>query len=114
MKNIAEYITESKNFKLTDNERSVLTNVVGIVSADLGDPDEEKSLKGFIDKLTDKQKSQFSNLYDLLDDEYTFHSINRNMIKDDIPLIKSLLEYIDENNLFTTEYELWDILDKIS
>lgn len=113
MKNINQYINESKYFKLKDDERQALSDFVGVVCGNLGDDEDQNELKNVINELDNDEISQLKYLHDLLDNNQTYKSINRNMIIDDIPLIKKLYKLMDDNDLLDENWDLIDALEKI-
>lgn len=113
MKNINQYINESKYFKLEDDERQALSDFVGVVCGNLGDDEDQNELKNVINELDNDEISQLKYLHDLLDNNQTYKSINRNMIIDDIPLIKKLYKLMDDNDLLDENWDLIDALEKI-
>lgn len=116
MKRIKTYLMESKNFKLNDSERETLASVIGVLCGDMGDDEIDEKCADLIKELTDKEKEQLSDLFNVLDDPYNFRSINRSTIINDIPLIKRIIEWMDDNDAWVAhdDYELINILDKIS
>ena len=113
MKSINQFINESKNFKLENNERKALSDFIGIVCGNLGDQEDQEKIKSVIDTLEDKEILQLRDLHDCLDDEQTYKSINRKTIIDDIPLIKKLYKLMDDNNLLDKQWDLMDAFEKI-
>ena len=113
MKNINQYINESKYFKLEDDERQALSDFVGVVCGNLGDDEDQNELKDVINELDNDEISQLKYLHDLLDNNQTYKSINRNMIIDDIPLIKKLYKLMNDNDLLDENWDLIDALEKI-
>ena len=113
MKAINNYINESKNFRLTESERDALSDFIGIVCGNLGDDEDQNELKDVINELDNDEISQLKYLHDLLDNDQTYKSINRNMIIDDILLIKKLYKLMDDNDLLDEQWDLIDALEKI-
>jgi hypothetical protein len=113
MKAINNYINESKNFKLTESERDALSDFIGVICGNIGDDEDQNELKDVIDKLNDDEISQLKDLHDCLDDNQTYKSINRNVIIDDISLIKKLYKLMDDNDLLNENWDLIDALEKI-
>ena len=113
MKAINNYINESKNFKLTESERDALSDFIRVVCGNLGDDEDQNKLKDVINELDNEEISQLKYLHDLLDNDQTYKSINRNMIIDDIPLIKKLYKLMDDNDLLDEQWDLIDALEKI-
>ena len=113
MKAINNYINESKNFKLAESERDALSDFIGVICGNLGDDEDQSELKDVISKLDDNEISQLKDLHDCLDDNQTYKSINRNVIIDDISLIKKLYKLMDDNDLLNENWDLIDALEKI-
>lgn len=113
MKNINQFINESKYFKLEDDERRALADFIGIVCGNLGDQKDQEELKAVIDSLEDKEVLQLRDLYDCLDDTQNFKSINKNIIIDDIPLIKKIYQLANDNDLLDEQWDLIDAFEKI-
>lgn len=113
MKSIKQFINESKNFKLEDNERQALSDFIGIVCGNLGDQKDQEELKSVIDPLEDKEILQLRDLHDCLDDKQTYKSINRKTIIDDISLIKKLYKLMNDNNLLDEQWDLINAFEKI-
>jgi len=113
MKAIIQYINESKYFKLEDDERRALSDFIGVVCGNLGEQEDQEELKAVIDPLEDKEILQLRELHDVLDDDQTYKSINRNNIIDDIPLIKKIYKLLIDNDLLDEQWDLMDALEKI-
>lgn len=113
MKTISDYINESKNFKLTNDERGALSDFIGVICGNIGDDEDQNKLKYVIDELGDEEISQLKDLHDCLDNTQTYKSINRNVIIDDISLIKKLYKLMNNNDLFNKNWDLIDALEKI-
>lgn len=111
MKNISSFIFEkSKYFTLTDDERDSLIECCGYITGNLGDIDDIKNFETVKKELSEEELKQLNSLYDCLDDKATYKKINRNIIKDDLELIKKIIYLIGENDL---DYDLSDIYEKI-
>ena len=114
MKDIKEFlINESKNFLLSEYERKALAELIGIMSGNLGEDRDIEFYKPLYDSLADEEKEQLEQLYEVLDDEYTYKKINRNMIIDDIPILIKIYEWIDDNDAFGENWDLINAFDKI-
>lgn len=113
MKNLVEYILESGSFTLTDYERDALLDVVGILSGNLGSEEDIKLFSEYWDILSNDEKEQMTDLYDLLDDKHTWPRINRRLLKDDIDLLLNFLNWADEKELIKDNYDLYDVIDKL-
>lgn len=114
MKDIKEYINESKNFKLESDERQALADLIGMLCGNIGNDEDINKLKSVIDQLSKEEIKQLDNLHDCLDDEETYKKINRNTIIDDIPLIKKIYKLMNDNNLLGEQWDLIDALEKIN
>lgn len=115
MKTLVNFIHEAKSFRLSDGERDELAALVGVLSGVLGmDEDDEKLYKDL--ELSDDEKKQLEDLYDVLDDTENYRNINRSIIKDDIDLIVKIITWMDENDAWShgNDYELINILDKLT
>ena len=111
MKKLSNFIFEkSKYFTLTDDERNSLVECIGYITGDLGDIDDIKNFETVKKELSEAELKQLGDLYDCLDDKQTYPKINRNIIKDDLELIKKVIYLIGENDL---DYDLSNIYEKI-
>lgn len=115
MKNILEYINEAKKFfKLENDERNALATLVGIICGNLGEDEEIKFYKDLFDSLSKEEQDKLSMLHDVLEDTETYKQINRNNIKDDIPLLKKIYDWMSEKDVFKENWDLIDALEKIN
>lgn len=117
MKNITNFINESKNFKLNDYERDALSILIGFVTQTLGDKDVIDEFKEVHDLFTNDELKKLEDVNDyVLDKNSPYSTINRNLIKDEIPVFKKMIEYCDEHDIWDNidDYELLNILDKIN
>ena len=111
MKKLSNFIFEkSKYFTLTDDERNSLVECIGYITGDLGDIDDIKNFETVKKELSEDELKQLSDLYDCLEDKQTYPKINRNIIVDDLELIKKIIYLIGENDL---DYDLSNIYEKI-
>lgn len=116
MKDLINYISileSSKYFTLDDGERDALGTLCGILCGSLGDEEDEEDVKPVKDELSDDEINQLSDLYDFLDDTETYKKVNRNNLKDDIPLIIKIYNIMDEKDLLGENWDLIDALEKI-
>lgn len=117
MKNLKQFIDvyeenlllESKKFVLTNSERDSLLEVFGYITGNLGN-DEDIELYESI-KLTDDELDQANDLFNVLDDNYTYKEINEKNIKNDIQLVNKVLNWCEHNNLLT-DYDLQNVYNK--
>lgn len=113
MKSLNKYIFEAKGFTLSDYERNALECILGFVTGNLGDKQDIELYKNFVDTLNKKDIETLDSLYDLISNNETYKKITkRSFNKEELLLLKSLLEYIDTNDIYGDfEYELSNILD---
>lgn len=114
MKSLKDYIFESCYFKLTDGERAAVAELVGLLTRAIGEDEDIKKYAEYWNVLSDEEKQQMNDLYDVLDDTNNWPVINRNNVKDDIELLANFLNWVDENDLWGDyEYEGPDALEKL-
>lgn len=113
MKSIIEYINEGKSWSLSDYQRQAFGTELGFMTSNLGDEDEIAKYEDFRKTLSDKELKQFSDLFDLFDDEQTYRKINSRMVKDELPLLKRFAQFIDDNDLADRNWDLIDAYEKI-
>lgn len=117
MKNLKQFIDiyeenlllESKKFVLTNNERDSLLEVFGYITGNLGNDEDIDTYKSI--NLTDKELDQANDLFNVLDDNYSYKDINESNIKNDIQLINKVLSWCDRNNLLI-DYDLQSVYEK--
>ena len=130
MKDLKDFINEhsdknitegSKHFKLETDERNSLAEVIGYILGNIGEDEDIKKFDIIMKQLSKEEFDQLQSLYDCLDDEETYPTINRNIIIDDIELIKKVINMINDavdagdlNLDDNLSYDLSDVLDKIS
>lgn len=106
MKTLKDYIFESRYFKFTEGERAAVAELVGLLTGAIGEDTDIKKYAEYWNVLSDDEKEQMNDLYDVLDDEQNWPVINRNNIKDDIELLANFLNWVDENDLWgDADYE---------
>ena len=111
---LVEYIIESRYFKFTEGERAAVAELVGFLTGNLGDDKDIKKYAEYWGVLSDDEKEQMNDLYDVLEDEHNWPIVNRNNIKDDIELLANFLNWVDENDLWgDSEYEGPSALEKL-
>ena len=112
MKQLTTYINETKYFTFTKDERDSLSNVIGIIIGVLhGDNEYKDEYECVIKELSIEEIRQLNDLYDCLSDKHTWPKINRNIIVDDIPLLKKILSILDDNDLM--DFGTTDAYEKI-
>lgn len=115
MKQLSTYIFEARSFTITNGERNALECVLGFVTGDLGDESEIKKYEEFASNLSEEDIKTLNSLYNVISDDQTYTKITKRILdKKEISLLKLLLTYIDENDLYGDfEYELSNIIDKL-
>ena len=114
MNTLKEYILEArKYFTLDEHERHALADFVGIICGNIGEDSERNKYSDLYDSLTQKEKDQLSSCHDFLEDDVTYKTVNRNNLKDDIELLKKVLDWAFEHDLLDNQWDLQDAYDKI-
>lgn len=115
MKAISQYILEKKKaFTLNDDERGALEDTIGIALGNLGEDDDIKQFKKFIDSLSDKEKEDLESLYNALSNTEDYKKINqKNIMPEEILLIDKLYHYCDDNDMLDEQWDLIDAFEKI-
>ena len=112
MKDIISYINESKcrHFILSDDERDRLSEIIGYASANFGDDNETNKFKSFRNSLSEQELEDMNNLYDTLNDIYTYPKFTNKIItNEDINICNKLFAYLSNLN----EWDLSDIAETI-
>lgn len=115
MKDIQQYIIEKKKaFTLNDDERSALEDTIGIALGNLGEDEDIKQFKEFIDSLSNDERETLESLYDVLSNTEDYKKINqKNIMSEEISLIDKLYHYCDDNGLLDDKWDLMDAFEKI-
>ena len=115
MKDLNKYILEKKKtFELNIDERRALETLIGTVLGNLGEDDEIKQFKRFMDSLSDEEKKDLESLYDMLSDTHDYKKIyQKNVMPEEITLIDKLYHYCDDNNMLDGQWDLIDAFEKI-
>ena len=115
MKNLNTYLTEKKKtFELNMDERQELETTIGIALGNLGEDNEIKQFKKFIDSLSNEEKEDLESLYDMLSDTDTYKKVyQKNIMPDEISLIDKLYHYCDDNDMLDEQWDLIDAFEKI-
>lgn len=119
MKGLVEYINEriveeSKNFRLSDDERRSVADLLGFLTGNIGDDETIKQYSEYWDALSDNEQDQMNDLYDVFDNESGYHYINRSIIRDDVDLLLNFLNWVDENDLWGDyEYDGPSAIDRM-
>ena len=115
MKDLSKYILEKKKtFELNSSQREALETTIGTALGNLGEDDEIKQFKKFMDSLSDEEKKDLESLYDMLSDTHTYKKIyQKNVMPEEITLIDKLYHYCDDNNMLDGQWDLIDAFEKI-
>ena len=115
MKNLNTYIIEKKKtFELNTDERQALGDTIGIALGNIGEDDEIKQFKKFINSLNDNEKKDFDSLYDILSNTESYKKINqRTILQEDLVLINKLYQYMNDNDMLDEQWDLIDAFEKI-
>lgn len=122
MKNIKHFITEQLllegSWSFNRSERDAFVCAVGYLTGSLGDADEIADYAPFKDTLTPDELKQFDEIFDILDDDYTYNKVGSKYFKQNKELLKRFAEWIDDNNLTQPNgrwnWDLVDACDKIT
>lgn len=112
MKDIISYINESKcrNFILSTDERNRLSEIIGYASTNLGDDNEMNKFESFRNSLSEQELKDMNNLYDTLNDIYTYPKFTNKIITNvDINICNKLFAYLSNLN----EWDLSDVAETI-
>ena len=114
MRSLNEYITEAKgNWSFSDYQRQSFGTAIGNMIGALGDEDDMDKYVDFRKTLSKNELKQFNDLFDLFDDEATYHKINSRMVKDEMEILKRFAQYIEDNDLADGDWDLIDAYEKI-
>ena len=115
MKNLNTYLTEKKKtFELNIDERRALGYLIGTALGNLGEDDEIKQFKKFMDSLSDEEKKDLESLYDMLSDTYNYKKINQKIVMpEEIALINKFYHYCEYNDILNEQWDLIDAFEKI-
>ena len=115
MKDLNKYILEKKKtFELDIDERNALGTLIGTALGNLGEDDEIKQFKKFMDSLSDDEKEDFESIYDMLSNTEDYKKINQKIIlPEEIALIDKLYHYCDDNDMLDEQWDLIDAFEKI-
>lgn len=111
MKNLNTYINEKKKaFELNMDERRALGFLIGTALGNLGEDDEIKQFKKFIDSLSDDEKKDFESIYDIFSNTENYKKINQKIIlPEEIVLIKKFYDFCDNNDILLDDQ--WDLIN---
>lgn len=82
MKSLVEYINESIEL-FTDDDRDSLIEVVGHATWNIGEDSDIKKYQKFIDELSDNDKKNLDDLYDMLDNKETYPKLYKRLFVKD-------------------------------
>ena len=81
MKSLVEYINES--IEIFTDDRDSLIEVVWNATGNLGEDSDIKKYQKFIDELSDEDKKNLDDLYDMLDNEETYPKLYKRLFTKD-------------------------------
>jgi len=115
MKDLNKYILEKKKtFELNIDERRALGFIIGTALGNLGEDDEIKQFKKFMDSLSNDEKKDFESIYVVFSNTEDYKKINQKIIlPKEIALINKLYHYCDDNNMLDEQWDLIDAFEKI-
>ena len=116
MKSLNTYLTEKKKtFELNIDERRSLGTLIGIALGNLGEDDEIKQFKKFIDSLSDEENKDFDSLYDVFSNTEDYKKINQKVIlPEDLELINKFYKFCCDNDIMQdNDLDLIDAFEKI-
>lgn len=116
MKDLNKYILEKKKmFELNIDERRALGTLIGTALGNLGEDDEIKQFKKFMDSLSDDEKEDFESIYDMFSNTEDYKKINQKIIlPEEITLIKKFYDFCYNNDITQdNDYDVIDAFEKI-
>ena len=116
MIDLNKYILEKKKtFELNIDERCALGTLIGTALGNLGEDDEIKQFKKFMDSLSDDEKKQFDSLYDVFENTENYKKINQKIIlPEDLELIKKFYDFCYNNDIMQdNDFDAIDAFEKI-
>ena len=116
MKDLNKYILEKKKtFELNMDERRALGFLIGTALGNLGEDDEIKQFKKFMDSLSDNEKKDFNSLYDTFSNTEDYKKINQKIIlPEEIALIKKFYDFCYNNDIMQdNDFDAIDAFEKI-
>lgn len=105
---------EGKQGKLSNYSRDALSELVGIIIGAIGEDDDIKKYRKLVDSLSKEEQNQLNELYDVLSDKQTYPSIDATILKYDIPVLKKIYKWVDDNNTEKNNFDLYDAFSKIT
>ena len=116
MKNLNRYLTEKKKtFELNMDERRALGFLIGTALGNLGEDDEIKQFKKFMDSLSDDEQKDFESIYDIFSNTEDYKKINQKIIlPEEIVLIKKFHDFCYNNDIMQdNDFDAIDAFEKI-
>ena len=116
MKDLNKYILEKKKtFELNMDERRALGTLIGTALGNLGEDDEIKQFKKFIDSLSDDEKKQLDSLYDVFENTENYKKKKKKVIlPEDLELIKRFYDFCYNNDIMQdNDFDAIDAFEKI-
>jgi len=116
MKSLNTYLIEKKKtFELNIDERRALGFLIGTALGNIGEDDEIKQFKKFIDSLSDDEKKDFESLYDVFENTENYKKINQKVIlPEDLELINKFYKFCYDNDIMQdNDFDIIDAFEKI-
>lgn len=105
---------EQNKFELHQYERDALSLFIGkIVQYYFPEKNEVKAFKELRKELTEEELEQLSLTYDFLDDCFTYKTIKSHQLKNDMPVLKKVLKWADEHEMFENDWNLGSVAEVI-
>lgn len=114
MKDLNIYLNESRQYALSEDERTALDVLIGFLTGNLGDTEDIEKFDDFKKTLSKDELDEFENIYDYLDDDVTFKKVRISSMWTDIrkETLRKFLQYVCDNEYWDDyEYEVESILD---
>lgn len=118
MKNLKEYITESKSWKFSDSERDAFTTSLGNMLGHLGDDEDIERYKEFKETINDNEFNILNHIYDFLEDYEKYPLIKSRMLdKNEMTILTRFAQWMFDNDAANfdsrTDWDLMDAYEKI-
>lgn len=107
-------MSRQKSFELNQYHRDALTSFIGkVVKYFIPEDDEIEKFKQLEDALTADDINQLILVYEFLDDCFTYRMIKSSQLKVDMPVLKKMLKFADEHDMFNEDWDLIDAAEMI-
>lgn len=107
-------MSEKNQFELNQYERDALAVFIGhVVRFYLPVKEVANLLKELQATLTTDEINQLVLTYDFLEDRVTYPVVKSHQMKTDMPILKKILKWVDEHEMFDDNLDLIDAAEKI-